>query len=284
MSDMQCPTEAELVAFADADLTPERLNRIAHHLKQCSACAKVVASLKLLMEDVAALAPESGKPGSPTQLDVSEHVAGVMRRLDEPGQRTRVSRWTLWSGGLAAAAAAALGIALSRGPDVAAGSFAARGGMEEASLARDFGVQLYAQEQSLRALESGARIRSDVALTAGLRNLGSEPAYLLLFGVDARRVVHWLTPEFTTPGSNPEATSVAPSSTERLLSNAAVFDDLAPGPLHVVAVITRKPTHVSEVEALSGEELGAEGLMKHFPQAEVRQFLLEVAPAPGASP
>jgi hypothetical protein len=56
----------------------------------------------------------------------------------------------------------------------------------------------------------------------------------------------------------------------------AVFDDLAPGPLRVVAVISSDPLHVSDVEALPPAELSAERLLKRFPRAEVRQFLLEV--------
>lgn len=114
--------------------------------------------------------------------------------------------------------------------------------------------------------------------------MGSEPAYLLLFAVDSRNVVHWIAPEFTAAGTDPEAMTVAPGPSERLLSHAAAFDDLAPGPLRVVAVITRKPTHVSEVEALSGEELDGAALMKHFPRAEVRQFLLEGSAAPSPRP
>jgi hypothetical protein len=274
MSDMQCPSEAELVAFADAELSPEQLNRIESHLKRCSPCAQSVTALKQLIEDIKA-------PGSRAPLDVAAHVAGVMRRLDAPVQQTRSRGWAIWSGCLAAAAAAALGIALARESDAPSGHLAARGGAAEASLKRSWGFQLYAQEQrSLRPLETGARIHAGAALTAGLRNLGDEPVRLLLFAVDARDVVHWIVPEFSTPGSNPEAVSVAPAASERLLPNAAVFDDLAPGPLRVVAVVTREPTHVSEVETLPGEELSVERLTKHFPGADIRELRLEVDSAP----
>ncbi len=273
MSEPECPSEAELVAYADADLSPEQLNRIENHLMACGPCTKAVAALQQLIQDVAA-------PSSKAELDVAAHVAGVMKRLDVPVKQTRKPRWALWSGGLAVAAAATLAVALGPAPHASPGDFAARGGAAESSLARDLGVQLYAQEQSLRSLESGSRIHAAAPLTAGLRNLGSEPAYLLLFAVDARDVVHWIAPEYTTAGSDPAAATVAPSPNERLLSNVAVFDDLALGPLEVIAVLTRKPTHVSEVEALSGKELDVEGLKKHFPGAQIRQFLLEVASTP----
>ena len=115
-------------------------------------------------------------------------------------------------------------------------------------------------------------------LTAGLRNFGRGQAHLLLFAVDARGSVHWIAPEFTVPGSNPQATIVPPSAGERLLPSSVVFDDLAPGPLRIVAVIASEPLRVLEVDTLSGGELESERLMKRFPRAEIRQFQLEVEP------
>jgi hypothetical protein len=58
-----------------------------------------------------------------------------------------------------------------------------------------------------------------------------------------------------------------------------VFDDLAPGPLRVVAVITAMPTHVSEVEKLSASQLSDSGLLVRFPRAEIRQIPLQVTPS-----
>jgi hypothetical protein len=144
------------------------------------------------------------------------------------------------------------------------------------SLSRDVGVQLYAQESALRPLSSGSSIGTTTALTAGLRNLGPQRAHLLLFAIDSRQVVHWIAPEFTAPGSDPEATSIAAATGERLLPTSAVFDDLAPGPLRVVAVITATPTRVSEVETLSAEKLSDSALLARFPRAEIRQILLQV--------
>jgi hypothetical protein len=138
------------------------------------------------------------------------------------------------------------------------------------------GVRLYAQQQTLVALGAGSRITAQSALTAGLRNLASEPAYLLLFAVDAKRAVHWIAPEYTSAGSNPEAFPIAPARAERLLPSSAVFDDLALGGLRVVALISKTPLHVSDIEALPPGELSAEALRKRFSGAEVREFSLDV--------
>ncbi|HEY3494939.1 MAG TPA: hypothetical protein VGK73_09645, partial [Polyangiaceae bacterium] len=180
---------------------------------------------------------------------------------------------------LALAAAVAVLVGVRGGSsDAPAGEFAARGGPAASSLSRDVGVQLYAQEPALRALGSGSRVGSGTALTAGLRNLGSERAFLLLFAVDAKNAVHWIAPAFTEVGSDPQSESIPRAANERLLASAVVFDDLAGGPLRVVAVITREPRRVSTVESLPPGELAAEALLKRFPNAEVRQFLLEVTP------
>lgn len=270
MSDKRCPTQDELLAFADADLSPEQLARIEKHLELCSACAQQVIAIHELMQDV-------GAPVAAPRLDLTEHVAGVMHRLDAPLASSARSRWALW-GGLAAAAALIVGLGLRERAPESPEQWAARGGLEQASLSRDVGLQLYVQDQSLRALQPGGRVRRGLPLTAGLRNLGSERVYLLLFAVDAAGSVHWIAPEFTMPGSDPEATGVAPSQAQQLLPSAVAFDDLATGPLRVVAVIDRKPARVSEIEALPASELGSEALMKRFPRAETRQFLLEVEP------
>jgi hypothetical protein len=201
----------------------------------------------------------------------------VMRRLDEPVSRSAAPRWAIWGAVLAAAAVLLLALGVrerSREPE----QWAARGAGEQSSLSRDVGLSLYWHAEPPRPLEPGGRIRRGQPLTAGLRNLGSERVYLLLFAVDAAGVVHWIAPEFTAAGSDPPAATVAPSRAEQLLPSAVVFDDLATGPLRVVAVIDRAPSRVSVIEALPPSELGTEALMKRFPHAETRQFLLEVEP------
>ncbi|HKQ70606.1 MAG TPA: zf-HC2 domain-containing protein [Polyangiaceae bacterium] len=274
MSDKQCPAEAELLAFADADLSPERLERVEKHLERCGACAKQAAALSELIGDLAS-------PLAQPRFDVAEHVASVTKRLDSPVKSAHDSRRTAWGGGFAAAIAAAAALAVfARGtrPGGPPEHFEARGGAAEAGLSRDVGVQLYARDPSLRALEPGGRVRAGTALTAGLRNLARGPAYLLLFAIDSKREVHWLAPEFTSAGTDPEAMVIASSPGERLLPQSAAFDDLAPGRLRVVAVISSEPTHVSEVEGLPAVELDAFGLAKRFPRAEIREFMLEALP------
>ena len=88
MTSKPCPTETELLAFADADLSPEQLERVEQHLEVCSSCARQVVALSRLVEDIAA-------PLAPAEQDLGEHVASVMKRLDEPvkAQPARALTW-----------------------------------------------------------------------------------------------------------------------------------------------------------------------------------------------
>lgn len=271
-----CPSEAELLAFADADLPPEKLRQLEKHLETCGVCAKQVMALSELIADVAA-------PVAASSFDAAEHAAAVMRRLDAPVSSGRRVPHAVWGGLFAAvAAAAALVLVLGRVPhgptqtDGTHGHFAARGGSAESALGRDVGVQVYAAGEPLRPLASGGSISTKTALSVGVRNLGRGPAYALLFAVDSQQVVHWLAPEFNEPGSDPESLHIVPLRDERLLSTQVVFDDLAPGPLRIVTLVSSEPSHVSQVEALSPSELSHAGLSQRFPRAEVREVTVLV--------
>jgi hypothetical protein len=157
----------------------------------------------------------------------------------------------------------------------------ARGGPIEATIARDVGVQPYAVQGGLRPLGSGAAIAADTPLTAGFRNLGRAPVFLLLFAVDALRTVHWISPEYTRRETNPVSTVLPVSTEEQALGTTAVLADVPPGPLRIVAVITATPAHVSDVESLEGLELNAFRLVRQIPGADVRETVVEVRETEG---
>jgi len=275
MTPKGCPSEQELMSFVDEALSPEQLTRIEAHVTRCAACRERVEGLRSLIDAMAAPLPLTGGQS----FDVAGHVAKVMGRLDEAPRKSLRSTRTSWMLGFSglAAAAALLFVVLPRQPGSLEGTYLARGGVSEATLSRDVGLQLYAHEASPRALSPGSRVTTKTALTAGLRNLAAKPAHLLLFAVDARGTVHWISPQYVDPSSDPVSTLVAPSPQEVLLPSAVVFDDLSPGVLRVVALISEEPGRVSQVDALTAEQLSAERLIKRFPKAEVRQVALEVS-------
>lgn len=158
----------------------------------------------------------------------------------------------------------------------------ARGAHVVPTLGRDVGVQPYAVRNGLEPLGSGAVVEGSTPVTAGFRNIGRRPAFLLLFVVDARGAVHWISPPFVSPQDDPVSTTLGQTADERVLGTTAVFDDLIAGPLRVVAVITPAPAHVSDVEAL-GADITADRIARRLPGAEVRETLLEVRDK-GATP
>ncbi len=68
MSDAQCPTEDEPLAFVNGSLAAEQLDLLAEHLEQCATCQSAIDSLddvtNSLVEQLqaAALAPEDRLP------------------------------------------------------------------------------------------------------------------------------------------------------------------------------------------------------------------------------
>jgi hypothetical protein len=262
--------------FVDGGLPPEALDRIEQHVEECGRCAAEVAALRELIFDVAA-----GPEVAPTPVKVSQHIDDVMHRIKTAPAAPPRRAWTVWGVGGAAAALAAAALMLVLGDPTDAGrvgQFAARGGPGESSLSRDVDLQLYSKVELPKALNPGDGVAADMPLLVGTRNLGETSAFLLCFAVDAANAVHWIAPEYTVSWTDPLAYEIAPSEEEQLVPTAVVFDDLAPGRLRVVSLITAEQTRVSQIEALTPEELTTERLMERFPRAEVRQITLRVTP------
>jgi Sigma-70 region 2 len=189
------------------------------------------------------------------------------------------ARW-LWpsaGAGAVCALAAVLVVHARSGED----GWQARGGWSAAGAARDVLVQPCVAGGALAPLPQGSVIARDAPLTATFRNFGAAPAYLLLFAVDARHVVHWIAPRYTRAEENPMARVLPPSLRQDVLDTSVVFDDLSPGTLRLVAVVSPAPVHVAGVETLDVRELDEDRLGSHFPQGtDVRQTIVEVRGGP----
>jgi hypothetical protein len=270
MTRTQCPPEIELVRFVDADLAPETLERVKEHLSQCQLCSEQVKGLHTIAEDI-------GVTG-PIDLDLAAHVKNVMRRLDVPAARQKRPQSLERFAAIAAVAASVALVTHVVGSrrDLSLGTWQARGSSTAASLSRDIGVQVYTLAKSLQPLHPGDIMAPDTALTAGLRNLGNATAYVLLFAIDSRHAVHWITPKYTRADENPAATELTSAPNERVLPTSVVFDDMAPGPLRIVTIVSSGLLHVSQVESLPESELNSGNLAHHFVGAEVREIIVEV--------
>jgi hypothetical protein len=270
-----CPPKDDFVRLVDGSLSLEATSRLEAHVSRCPCCREHERTLRTLIADM--------KAAVHADVDVQAHTRRVMDRLDRPIAASATSRPVWASLGAGSMAACAIGAALyvgfrtTREED----TWRARGGPIEATIARDVGVQPYVVTGGLRPLASGAAIAPDTPLTAGFRNLGRTPVFLLLFAVDAHRTVHWISPEYTRLETNPVSTVLPVSVEEQALGTTVVLADVAPGPLRIVAVITSTPAHVSDVESLEGLELNAPRLVRQIPGADVRETVVEVRETEG---
>jgi hypothetical protein len=276
-----CPNDEDLVRYVDQALSLERTSELQGHIALCPVCREHEEALRRLIEDL--------KAPAPLDLDVRVHAQRVMERIERPERSAVVSstprRAWHWVAVGSAAACVLLLVTLRLGTRaLPAETLQARGAAVPASLERDVAVRPCRVEGGLRPLASGAAIDPNTPLTATFRNLRSTPVFLLLFAVDARRAVHWISPPFTRPEDDPASTALPTAAGERTLDTTAVLDDLPPGPLRVVAVVTSTPAHVSDVESLEGSDLSATRLEARFPGAEVRETPVTVHPFDGALP
>jgi hypothetical protein len=270
---MPCPTEDDLVRLHDGALSVEETERLRAHVARCPRCREEDEALRTLIEDL--------RVPPPGQLDVAAHVQSVMGRLGHSVSVPARAAWAprLWTyGSVVAAAACVLVAALHLHPTSTplVDTWQARGGETAATLGRDVGVQPYLVRNGLHPLTSGTTVEVDSPLTAGFRNLGHAPAFLLLFAIDVHGAVHWISPPFERADEDPASTLLDATVQERLLERTTVLEGVPTGPLRVVALLTTKPAHVSDVEQLEGSNLGARALMARLPGSEVRETLVDV--------
>jgi hypothetical protein len=86
----------------------------------------------------------------------------------------------------------------------------------------------------------------------------------------------WISPRYDSSQRDPEATRLPPSRDEQLLPEQVRFDDVAPGALRIVAVVSATPAHVSAIEALEAAGATSQAIMHRLPQAEVRELRVTV--------
>lgn len=263
-----CPGHDELLELLDGEVTENRARELREHLAACPACGEEWRAQEALIARLAAPVP-----GAPSEAAVQ----AVMRRISaEPSVPHQRSRRLLPVGALALAAAAGLAIVtLVRPPSP---DFLARGG-KPASWAKKVGVEIWSIGSPPRPLAAGMAVSPATAYVARYRNLTGAPAYLLAFGVDAAGVVHWLYPAFLDPGTDPPSLALQPGTSVPLLESV-VLEDVAPGPLDMVTILSPAPLSVSRVERLQPAEREPAALRARFPGARVDRVTVRVVAPP----
>lgn len=264
-----CPAELDLVRWVDNDLVPEDRERVLEHVAGCSRCAEQVAILKTLVVDLRAVP----QPAVSLETQRDQVLARIAMK------RPRKPRALAWFS-VASSAAAGLVLAWFVATDGHDGAWQARGGHGVRSLSRDVAVQLYVQAGKLEPVGPGDHLAHNSRFTVGLRNLGSTQAYVMVVLIDSANTLHWVTPDYQRADEDPSSTPLPNAQLERTLPTSVVFDELAPGPLRAVSLISPRPLQVSALERLPKSALSALALSQHFPDAEVRELALDVSAAP----
>mgnify|MGYP000864627670 CR=1 FL=1 len=271
----QCAREEDLVRLLDGELTENDAERLRRHLGACDLCKARSEDLKRTLRDLKAPLPD-------TDVDVELAIENVMHGLPtavaENGiarLRPRTSFRRLATIGLAATLAMGAFVFVVRlaAPREDPQAFLARGTSADMSVARAVGVAIYRESDSRETLAQGSPVRVSDAYGVRYRNILTEPTYLLAFAVDATGTIHWLSPAYLDPRSDPVAIALSPSKMEIPLATAVQFDAPAPGPMRFVVILTSSPMHVHDVETLHGDPLTTASLRARWPSADIRELV-----------
>ena len=275
----RCVEEDELLRLLDGELTENDAERLRQHVRACAACAARSDKLRRTIHDLKGPLPD---------VDADAAIEDVMQRLpmavpdtNAARPRSRLARWSLLGGALAAAFAIGALVVAPRtlhSPGDDSETFRARGTPIGTSMARAVGVSVHRSSGSrdalgLQALGLQAHVRQDDGYAVSYRNLLKVPVYLLSFAVDSAGTVHWICPAYLDPKSNPAAVALSPSTTEVSLSCAMQFEEPSSGRMRFVAILSPAPLRVWDVENLRGEGLSTASLRARWPTADVRDLV-----------
>jgi hypothetical protein len=270
----RCAEEDVLLRLLDGELTENEAERWREHIRGCGVCAARSEELARTLREL---------KGPLYGVDPNAAVESMMRRLPTAvmdataaPQRRKMAPWSLVGAGLAAALAISAIVIVPRfsgGPGEDPSAFTARGALVGPSMARAVGVSVYRLQDADSALPEGARVRPDDAYAVKYRNVLREPAYLLAFAVDATGTVHWICPAYLDAKDNPSSVTLVPSTTEALVSSAMQLDAPAAGALRFVAILTKAPLRVLDVDKLRAGDLSTASLRARWPTADIRELV-----------
>lgn len=95
-------------------------------------------------------------------------------------------------------------------------------------------------------------IHANDGILIAYSNPGAELTYLMVFAVDVQGDVHWYYPAYEEPGQNPAAPAIRTHAMGVELGEE-IRHPLPVGPLRMVALFSRRPLHVEEVEHMISE-------------------------------
>lgn len=272
MNSTPCADSLRLVALLDGEITQNDASTLRAHLDGCAAC-------RAQLQELEQLVGELRDPIEDATLDPDRVNANVARALLVPKARVPRARLLLR---LLAAAVLASGVALVwvRSPNDEFAhndehGFTARGTGQRGSARRDVDVKLLVDDGT--PLSPGMHVTKSTRYRLSVATLPAKRTYhLFVVGIDAAAELHWLEPVYLDANSPPSSTELAPGRGETHWPRAVAFENPAPGPMALVAVLREVPTTVERVEALPTTERSVAGLSRAFPEAELRSWSITV--------
>jgi hypothetical protein len=238
---MNCPSEKLLIQAELGDVTLNEAGRIARHFDECAHCAQRRDELRQLVTDLA----------RPCEVEGEAFVARVMAKREEtvPSNSTHVPRLARLAG-MAAAAVILLGAGVVIRYRYRHGHedvWTARGRRHEVQSNQPATEILAVRGGKLRTVDSQPLSPGD-AFAVRFVNPGQSKYYLAAFALDAAGAVHWIYPEYADAATDPRSVLLPAAQQETLLPEVVEPDRPAPGPLQVVALLTRESVSVKQVE------------------------------------
>jgi hypothetical protein len=269
----RCVDEETLLRLIDGELTENEAERLRQHVGVCGVCAARSRALETTLRELRAPVLDVDPEAAIEQM--MRRIPAAVATSENPPPRARIGGARLLMVAIGAALAlSALVVAprVLRAPGDDSEAFRARGAPAPPSIARAVGVSVY-RAGSKDALAPDTHVSPNHAYVIKYRNLLREPAYLLAFAVDANGTVHWVCPAYLDATSNPAAVQLTPSTTEVAIPSAMQLEGPAPGAMRFVAILTRTPLHVLDVDKLRGAELSAAALRVRWTAADVRELV-----------
>ncbi len=217
-------------------LTEETAVSARAHLMGCATCQAVLQTVEGLSRAIAS-------PVEPSKLAPADVAARAMQ-APLTVERSRY-RWPLAvAAGLALCMAAGLAMRVEPTDRVTP-----RGGAK--SWAERVTAKIVTSDGHF--IETGARVRADVLLTASVRGLAPEDSlHLLAFIVDSNHQIHWIAPSWADSNqAPPTAQAISPNAgADVILPTVVRFDDLAKGGALAVTALATRVASVLDVEQL----------------------------------
>lgn len=261
------PAFRELAQYLEGELTQSRAAEIAAQLSESPEVRAHLQQVQALIKRVAEVDP------SLESVDLLPRLQAAIARDKTTPARPRLL-WVLGAGlglGVAAVLVVLVGGPLLRSPAAFHEKGAAMG-----TPGRWAGIEAYQVENGHRAHQWDQPLHPNSALAFSYRNGGSSPfSHLAVFSVDEKGDVFWYYPAWERSGEDPSSVSIQSSETAVDLPDA-IQHAYAPGRLHLHALFTRHPFHVSELEAILRAVNWGEALQ--VPDATDHEIELRVEP------